>query len=337
MIEKISVIVPVYNSADTIEKCVLSIMNQTFKNLEIILINDGSKDNSLKICQKLADFDNRIILINQDNKGVSATRNKGLRLATGHYVAFVDSDDWIESEMYENMINAIKDTHSEVCISNYYSGQTKKILNIKDQVLQNNGIYEKIIKNMIGPIPIGTEAIKNKIMGSSWRYLISKSLLERNYITFSEDVYLSEDLIFCIKFLFQTNKLVIDPNAYYHYENIQESATRKYKKNFRFQQQIVFKDIKKICEENGKLNDIEENLNSMYVEMAINEFVNQTHPKNDLSIFRKIKNIKQICDNKLISIVEKTNYKKLKTNRKIIFKLIQHKQYWLIYIFYKLI
>ena len=106
--KKISIIIPIYNTALYLNKCLDSIINQTYKNIEIILINDGSKDNSLKICQEYTFRDNRIILINKQNAGVSQARNDGIKIASGDYIMFVDSDDWLELNTIEICVNEIK-------------------------------------------------------------------------------------------------------------------------------------------------------------------------------------------------------------------------------------
>jgi len=96
---KITIIIPVYNTEKYVEKCIESIINQTYKNLEIIIVNDGSTDNSYNICKKYCEIDERIILLTQDNQGLSVARNNALDIATGKYVEFVDSDDWIELDI----------------------------------------------------------------------------------------------------------------------------------------------------------------------------------------------------------------------------------------------
>ena len=109
MAEKISVIVPVYNSIDCLEKCVHSICAQTYENLEILLIDDGSTDGTDKLCDKLATEDRRICAYHKKNGGASSARNMGIGLAAGAYLGFVDSDDYIEPDMYELMMNALQD------------------------------------------------------------------------------------------------------------------------------------------------------------------------------------------------------------------------------------
>ena len=110
MEDLISVIVPIYNVESYLEQCIKSIINQTYKNIEIILIDDGSTDKSPKICDKYKQKDSRIIVVHKQNTGVSATRNIGLELSKGKWIAFVDSDDWIEKEYLEELLlNAKKE------------------------------------------------------------------------------------------------------------------------------------------------------------------------------------------------------------------------------------
>ena len=108
MKEQISIVVPVYNVEQYLEKCVNSIINQTYKNLEIILVDDGATDSSGNMCDELAKSDNRIKVYHKENGGLSDARNYGVERATGEYIGFVDSDDYIDSEMYEKLYEAIK-------------------------------------------------------------------------------------------------------------------------------------------------------------------------------------------------------------------------------------
>ena len=121
MTEKITVIVPVYNVENYLEKCLDSLINQTYKNLEIIVINDGSTDNSGEICQEYAQKDNRIIYVEQENGGQSEARNMGLDRMTGSYVTFVDSDDWVELDYVENLYKKITEYQADIAVGNYYS------------------------------------------------------------------------------------------------------------------------------------------------------------------------------------------------------------------------
>ena len=118
MKERISVVVPVYNVEQYLEKCVNSIINQTYKNLEIILVDDGATDKSGKLCDELAKLDNRIMVYHKKNGGLSDARNYGVERATGDYIGFVDSDDYIDAEMYEKLYEALKKENVDVAESN---------------------------------------------------------------------------------------------------------------------------------------------------------------------------------------------------------------------------
>lgn len=116
---KVSIIVPIYNVEKYLSKCIESILSQTYKNIEIILVNDGSLDNSAQICDEYAKKDDRIIVIHKANGGVSSARNAGLDIATGKYIGFVDPDDYIENNMYELMVNKIEKYKADIAICGY--------------------------------------------------------------------------------------------------------------------------------------------------------------------------------------------------------------------------
>ncbi len=127
---KVSVIVPIYNNEKYLKECLDSICNQTLTDIEIICVNDGSEDNSLKIIEEYKQKDNRIILINQDNLGVSAARNNGIKIATGEYIGFVDSDDYIDNDFYEKLYNAAKHNDSDMAVAGIirFKGVRKKYM-----------------------------------------------------------------------------------------------------------------------------------------------------------------------------------------------------------------
>lgn len=129
----ISVIVPVYNVELYLEQCLNSIINQTYKNLEIILVNDGSTDNSGVICDLYANIDNRIIVIHKDNGGVSSARNAGLNVAKGNFIGFVDPDDWIADDMYEKLYLNIQNFNANISVCKF-----RKVMN-------RENIFEKIL------------------------------------------------------------------------------------------------------------------------------------------------------------------------------------------------
>ena len=122
----ISIIVPMYNSSSTIERCLNSLKNQSYKNIEIIVINDGSTDNSSEICRKMIKKDKRIKIYEKVNQGVSSARNLGLSHAKGDFIGFVDSDDYIEEKMYEELLEMIMKTKAKMAICNLYFENNKE-------------------------------------------------------------------------------------------------------------------------------------------------------------------------------------------------------------------
>lgn len=146
MTEKITVIVPVYNVENYLNKCLDSLINQTYKNLEIIVINDGSTDNSGIICQEYAQKDNRIIYIEKENGGQSEARNMGLNRMTGSYVTFVDSDDWVELDYVEVLYNKLIEYQADIAVGNYYSYNEQE--GIFYFHIFGNSYYEKVYDNV---------------------------------------------------------------------------------------------------------------------------------------------------------------------------------------------
>ena len=136
--EKISIIIPIYNVKEYLKRCVDSVLNQSYKNIEVILIDDGSTDGSEKICDEYAKKDKRVVVVHQKNSGVSASRNKGIELATGKYIGFVDSDDYIHKDMFEKLYNSLISTSSSISMCNY------QLLDV-DEKPNDIGEFEEII------------------------------------------------------------------------------------------------------------------------------------------------------------------------------------------------
>lgn len=150
---ELSIIVPVYNTARYLTKCITSIHNQTFKNWELILVDDGSTDGSAAICNQWAAKDERIRVLHKCNTGQADSRNVGLELCRGQYIGFVDSDDWIDVDMYEYMMEQIKKTDSDIAVCNHYTESKKKswCKNPSDEVvvLTHDQVHDLVIKDKV--------------------------------------------------------------------------------------------------------------------------------------------------------------------------------------------
>lgn len=217
----ISVIIPVYNGEKHIEQSINNIMKQTYKNIEIIVINDGSSDNTfniLNMCQKK--FKN-VKIINKSNTGVSDSRNIGIKEANGEYILFLDSDDYLEETAIEEIVTYInKDVDLLIFGFKVIGDQKRKN---DTQILQtfSNPVDNIILlKNII--------ATKNNIYGYIWRACYSSDLLKKYEIMFRKNIKISEDFLFLVQAIWNSEKTVIIPKEYYIYNINECSMTTKY-------------------------------------------------------------------------------------------------------------
>ncbi len=204
----ISVIVPVYKVEKYLNRCVDSILNQTHKNLEVILVDDGSPDNCPSMCDEYAKVDKRVRVVHKANAGVSSARNTGLDVAKGDFVAFVDSDDWIEPTMYKELLSKQQQENYDMVfckfVHAYDNGKKVKINEANlEKFVETKSIDVFFQQNMLS----GNDQMltsTNNVMGSIFRTLFKKTAI--NNIRFETDVVIEEDLLFYIQIL-QNNKL----------------------------------------------------------------------------------------------------------------------------------
>lgn len=215
--DKVSIIVPVYNVEKYLEKCLKSLISQSYKNIEIILIDDGSKDNSGRICDEYKRKDSRIKVIHKENAGVSEARNSGIQKATGKYLCFVDADDFVMDNYVEYMHQLIVKDSSDIAIctkmfSNFNEKQTS------EEVIENLDGENAIIRILNYRMPIGV-----------YSRIFKKDLIEDNRIRFLKDIYMGEGFNFNVA-CFQKAKKVIVSNykVYYYRRNNATSATTKF-------------------------------------------------------------------------------------------------------------
>lgn len=213
----ISVIVPIYNSENDLEKCIESIINQTYKNLEIILVNDGSTDNSLEICRKWENKDSRIILIDKKNGGLATSRNAGLDMASGDIIGFVDHDDFIDKDMYKTMIEDMQRTNADIVMCSHYTFDDNKITGQAYSGIQNIEIDgENLTKRMLN---------YEKIFCSSvWSKIYKRDLIGDQ--RFLQGLVLGEDYYFNGRLYPRVRKFYFDDKPLYHYRIRQGSMSR---------------------------------------------------------------------------------------------------------------
>ena len=166
----VSILIPAYNAEKTINRCLDSILCQTFQDIELIIVNDGSTDSTLSILSNYAENDKRIIVYNQPNQGVSAARNTGLRNASGDYILYVDSDDWIEPNMIQRMVDLIEDADIVFCGNDYSEtpGQVECIGNVKIEYWNQQQQMLEFMKHKRMTGMLWNKLIRHNITEGSW-------------------------------------------------------------------------------------------------------------------------------------------------------------------------
>ena len=219
---KISIIIPVYNAEKYLKRCLISIIKQSLKEIEIICVNDGSIDNSLEILKKLQLEDKRIIIIDQKNSGSSGARNAALKIAKGEYCLNIDSDDWIEQDYLKDIYNRAKKDDLDIIISNIifdFQSNTQKNYIVNDLDIDN----DKIIT--------GKEYINIFFTGNGYGYtcnkLIKRELYIKNNLWYDEEIFLLEDVEMLITMSYFARKIGKLNRAYYHYIQGENNGSKK--------------------------------------------------------------------------------------------------------------
>ncbi len=229
--KKVSIVVPVYNSEKYLDGCVQSILTQSYPNIELILVNDGSTDRSAEICRKYAAEYENIVCINQENAGVSAARNTGLDSVTGEYVAFVDSDDRIKPDMIKLLVEAIERESADMSICGYEV--------IRADRVENRGIDREVVSGKREVAEYFALHFEEAIASSVWCKLFRHSLIKHR---FDRELSMGEDLFFNLPYVKQMTKVISIPEMLYIYDKSNDgSLTYAYREHYYTQQLFVYR------------------------------------------------------------------------------------------------
>lgn len=330
---KVSIVVPVYNVEPYLDRCLKSLTDQTLKDIEIILVDDNSPDNSLRICNQWAEKDNRIKVIHKENEGLGLTRNAGIVKAHGKYVAFVDSDDFVESDMMERLYvecinNNLDCIYSEFNVDDYPGFRV---------VLRPEKIYvgfaeiEELRLDIIGSEPTYISGVKYHC--SSCKGLYSLSLIKKYDLKFkSEREYISEDLLFNLDFLYRANRVKIVPWQFYHYCLNNSSLTHSYRPD-RWEK-LVFM-IQTLHNNDTFTNKEEQNLRiNRTVIFYTMSAIQQEKGREDVSFREKMKQIRFIENTKEVRMaVQDYPIHKLPLKWRIYTYLLKNRLIEYVYIF----
>lgn len=293
----ISVIIPVYNAAIHLEDCIKSLLAQTLQSCEFIFVNDGSKDESQSIIENYQKLDDRILLINQENQGVSVARNNGLEIATGIYIGFVDADDYIANDYYYKMHEIAEKSNLDIVISTYYKiiGNNKITVN---SIFEENKIFDSnFIKKNIIPFYIG-----NDTLNAIWNKLYKRCLIDNNQIKFPKNVALGEDGWFNMLCFKNANSVMFMNFMGYYYIETSGSATRNFNDNKYFIRIIedYNQDYNLFQNEFLSIDEIQElKINKLLKKILalLHEFYN---PKNKLNSYQRKLFINEILNHLLV-------------------------------------
>lgn len=229
---QVSIIIPVYNGEKYLERCLKSVLEQEYRDIEIIIIDDGSTDGSEYIYSKYKEIDKRIVILKQKNMGVSVARNKGIDIAKGKYIMFIDADDTIEVNMISKMVQSMKKNKTDISFcgfkvlgNNLRNNDTKALIDCYDY--NNSGIIgsSEAIKRVISTNP------SIVFYGYIWRNIFDAQIIKKNNIKFPEGIKISEDFMFLLEVLINSKNVSIIPEELYNYNINDNSVTAKYISN----------------------------------------------------------------------------------------------------------
>ncbi|MGN0660845.1 MAG: glycosyltransferase [Oscillospiraceae bacterium] len=230
----LSIVVPVYNAEKYLSRCIESILNQRYKNFELILIDDGSTDSSGKICDEYALKDERIVVIHNVNKGVSEARNTGIANASGKYLAFVDSDDFVNDDIYEKMIGYASEKSMPMC-GHFLVDENATIKNSRK------------VYSVDGEVPLNRffEFCENFSMNVPWNKIFITDIIKKNNLLFRKDLSLGEDLIFCLNYLRYIKNIYVINEPLYNYMQITGSVSlsQRYRDDFYYSQVCILNSL----------------------------------------------------------------------------------------------
>lgn len=298
---KISIIVPVYNVALFLGKCIDSLIRQTFSAVEIIMINDGSTDGSGRICDEYAKRDPRVKVLHQANSGPAKARNEGLLLASGEYVMYVDADDWLDTQTCEKAIKVLLEQGADVVfwdvIKAYDNQKRVKISLFGEMRVFEDESIRWLHRRMVGMI--GKELVeptKTDALNAAWGKLYRKDLLVDHHILFYDTQEIgSEDVLFNIHVFNAVEKAVYIPCFFSYYrQNNANSLTKNHKSTLFNKFLNLFSYIQLFIDEQSLPDDYQLALNNRIALSVINIFMSISNPNNEESSMDKIRSIKEI-------------------------------------------
>lgn len=306
----VSVIIPVYNAEKHLHKSIESLLKQSLPNCEFIFISDGSTDNSTTIISEYQKKDNRIQLIHQENQGVSAARNKGIQLAKGEYIGFLDADDYIDSDFFQTLFEVAQKENVDIVSSHFFKefGATKEVVKAKFPL--NIKLDKDFINQNVIP-----QFIKDSSLNSCWNKLFKASLVKD--ILFPVGVPLGEDGIFNLQAFNKANSTFFVDYCGYHYIEVEGSATRNaaQKDYFKRALEVYGFDYQKLISFDLDKAKVEQWKSVRLLESVISYIYLYLQPSSGLSFFGRIKYVKQMISHPIVQKVSHQYYQEISNGK----------------------
>jgi len=329
----VSIVVPVYNVQKFLPECLESLLNQTYKNIEIILVNDGSKDESLKVCYEYQQKDSRIKVYDKENEGLGLTRNYGMLRATGDAIVFVDSDDTLELDAISRLCHEASSNNADLVIAGHNRTKMDGTFHSSnpycDECYEGDEIRSLLIPRLIGSQPNVKDSISMSACGVLYR---KKLIMNNNLLFLSERKYISEDLLFNIMFLCHVNKVSLISFCGYNYRMNQGTLTTSYRRD-RFEKNVeLYHFERKLLQENNLLDDCELRLKKQFF-----VFLRQSIKQEKANISKKkmkdiLKQIRVIVNNQTVQdIINSYPIQQLGIQQKVFIYLVKYKCVLILY------
>lgn len=325
MSPEISVIVPVYNVEKYLSECIDSILAQTFRNFELILIDDGSKDKSGEICDGYALKESRIKVIHKENAGVSEARNSGLEMAIGEYITFIDSDDCVDSDYLEYALSETKKRNVDMLISGivmeYFTAEKESIQYsiTRSQQLNVKTLFEKLQLDypqicICGP----------------WSKLYKNSIIQRNGIRFDKNLSNGEDTCFNLDYFKKIETVFFSEQIFYHYRRLNPNSLFSVfrEDSYEILDYVYSKMYTLILEQNCSREAVQR-FKEMYYSMLIGGVASFFYSENNISKKRRMQQIKKVCEDPLVQEYENENLQRARTN--FVIQMMKCRKHYILY------
>ena len=330
----VSVIVPVYNVELYLSRCVDSILNQTYKNIEIVLVDDGSPDRCPEICDEYRNKYENVMVVHKKNGGLASARNAGMDVASGEYLFFVDSDDWIDNTCIEDLVHIAEQYQVDFVrtrgkYANWPNYENGKVCDFGIERMMVQGVYtHERIKTDLLPICIATKQITFGPIVSAWGNLYKTSILEENHIRFFEDIKYSEYAIFNVRVLFAIDYLYyLNDTQYYNYFFNPTSITKSYRPDRWKSNKIQISRFDELFANENRY-DIQNQLWLKRIFLILNALSERNYLKSKKE---KAEYCDSICkDSITVETMKHLNLVNVSWKMYIILLLIKYKQGWLL-------